>query len=181
MYIFCVTSIFFPIQSANQSAIKAMGRSDLFLKFEIIKKIVGVVALLSTIWFGVYAIALSWLGVSLFSQIINAYPNRRLLGYGYLEQLRDIPPVILLAVFMGACVHCIEFLPLQLIVTSVSEFWPSAPVSISAGPSCSTWRRIPTVSTPSSPSLKRRKKTDRKTQKMRAWPRPNPLLFIRCL
>lgn len=117
MYIFCVTSIFFPIQSANQSAIKAMGRSDLFLKFEIIKKIVGVVALLSTIWFGVYAIALSWLGVSLFSQIINAYPNRRLLGYGYLEQLKDVLPAILLAVFMGACVHCIEFLPLPLIVT----------------------------------------------------------------
>ena len=57
--IFCVTYLFYPIHTANLNAIKAMGRSDLFLKMEIQKKIIGIILLLSTMWFGVMAMAYS--------------------------------------------------------------------------------------------------------------------------
>lgn len=102
--IFCITYLFYPIHTANLNAIKAMGRSDLFLKLEIAKKTVGMVLLLSTMRFGVMVMAYSLLVSSLLCQIINAWPNRKLLNYGYLEQLKDILPSILIAVIMGICV-----------------------------------------------------------------------------
>lgn len=115
--IFCVTFMFFPIHTANLNAIKAMGRSDLFLKLEVIKKIVGIILLLSTMWFGVMAMAYSMLVSSVASQIINSWPNRKLLHYGYLEQMKDILPGILLAVAMGFCVWGVGLLDMPLGLT----------------------------------------------------------------
>lgn len=119
--IFCITYMFWPVHTANLNAINAMGRSDWFLKLEIIKKIMGMTILLSTMWFGVMAMAYSLLLSSVLSQIINSWPNRILLGYGYLEQVRDFAPGILLAVGMGICVYCIGFLPLPIVVTLVIQ------------------------------------------------------------
>lgn len=115
MRIFCFTFMFYPLHTTNLNAIKAMGRSDLFLKLEIIKKVVGVVLLLSTMWHSVMAMAYSMIVSSIASQIINSFPNRKLLKYGYLEQLKDILPSILLAVFMGICVHFIGYINLHAI------------------------------------------------------------------
>ena len=115
--IFCITYMFYPIHTANLNAIKAMGRSDLFLKLEIAKKIVGMILLLSTMWFGVMAMAYSLLVSSVLSQIINSWPNIKLLNYGYLEQLKDIIPSIALAVLMGFCVNLVSLLNLSNIVT----------------------------------------------------------------
>lgn len=106
--IFCITFMFWPIHTANLNAIKAMGRSDLFLKLEIMKKCVGMVLLLSTMWFGTMAMAYSLLVSSVCSQIINSWPNRKLLDYGYIEQLKDILPSIFLSVGMGILVWCIS-------------------------------------------------------------------------
>ena len=119
--IFCITLMFYPIHTANLSAVKAMGRSDLFLILEILKKAVGLTALLSTMWFGVMAMAYSLLFTSVASQIINAWPNKKLLNYGYLDQLKDILPNILLAVFMGACVSFVSYLGLSDIVTLIIQ------------------------------------------------------------
>ena len=115
--IFCITYMFYPIHSANLNAIKAMGRSDLFLKLEIIKKVVGIVLLFSTIWFGVMAMVYSLLVDNICSQIINSWPNRKLLNYRYMEQLKDILPSILLAVGMGVVVYGISGLNLPLPIT----------------------------------------------------------------
>lgn len=115
--IFCITYMFYPIHTANLNAIKAMGRSDLFLKLEIVKKVVGIALLLSTMWFGVMAMAYSLLISSVLSQIINSWPNRKLLRYGYLEQLKDILPGIALAVLMGCCVNLVGLFHLTNIVT----------------------------------------------------------------
>lgn len=119
--IFCITFMFYPIHTANLNAINAMGRSDLFLRLEIIKKAVGVALLLSTMRFGVMAMAYSMLVSSITSQIINSWPNRKLLHYGYIEQLKDIMPSILLAVFMGICVSFVELLDMPLILTALVQ------------------------------------------------------------
>ena len=108
--IFCITYMFWPIHTANLNAIKALGRSDLFLKLEIVKKIVGLTILLCTMRHGVMAMAYSLLLSSVLSQIINTWPNRKLLRYHYLNQLADILPALLLACAMGLAVYCIQFL-----------------------------------------------------------------------
>ena len=121
MRIFCITYMFYPIHTANLNAIQALGRSDIFLKLEILKKIVGIAAVLITMNISVMAMGYSLLVTCVISQMINSWPNRKLLKYTYLEQLRDIMPGILLAVFMGGCVYCISFLKLPDAVTLVIQ------------------------------------------------------------
>lgn len=115
--IFCITYMFYPIHTANLNAIKAMGRSDLFLKLEIFKKVFGLITLIIAMNYGVKVIAYSLLLVELFSQIVNTWPNKKLLKYRYIDQLKDVFPGILLAVFMGICVKCVEILDLNDILT----------------------------------------------------------------
>lgn len=119
--IFCFTYAFYPIHVSNLNALKAMGRSDLFLKLEIIKKIVGLVALLSTMWFGVMIMAYSLLLTSILSQIINSWPNRKLLKYSYLEQLKDILPQIGITILMGIIVFAENFIPINDIIKLVIQ------------------------------------------------------------
>ena len=115
MQIFCLDYMFYPIHTSNLNAMKAIGRSDLFLKLEIVKKIVGISILLGTMWFGATAIALGLLIGSLISTFINAFPNRKLLNYGYFEQMKDMIPNILTAGFMGLVVWCLGFIPINYI------------------------------------------------------------------
>ena len=121
MVIFCITYMFYPVHTANLNAIKAMGRSDLFLRLEIIKKVVGILAVLITFKVSVMAMAYSLLVTSVLSQIINSWPNKKLMNYSYIEQLKDIIPGIGLAVFMGGCVYCINFLHLNNWLTLVIQ------------------------------------------------------------
>lgn len=111
--IFCITYMFYPIHTANLNAIKAMGRSDYFLKLEIAKKVVGMILLLSTMWFGVMAMAYSLLVSSMTSMIINSWPNKELLGYSLKEQIADILPGILIAVIMGIVISFVQLLGLS--------------------------------------------------------------------
>lgn len=117
MRIFCITFMFYPIHTANLNAIKAMGRSDVFLKLENIKKVVGLLILISTMWFGVMIMAYSLLLSTFLSMIINSWPNRKLLEYRYEDQMKDILPSIAIAVFMGFCVYLIQYIGLGEVVT----------------------------------------------------------------
>lgn len=110
LQIFCITYMFYPIHTANLNAIKAMGRSDLFLKLEILKKIIGMILLISTLFISVEAMAYSLLISTLASMIINSWPNKKLLNYSFLEQMKDILPSIVLAVGMGVVVYMIGLL-----------------------------------------------------------------------
>lgn len=115
--IFCFAYAFYPIHTANLNAIKALGRSDLFLKLEIIKKVVGFAVLGATLWFGPMVMAYSMLATTIFSQIINSWPNKKLLGYSYIDQIKDMLPQIILSVIMGAVVYCVTFLKLNDFLT----------------------------------------------------------------
>ena len=115
--IFCLSYAFLPIHTANLNAIKALGRSDLFLKLEIAKKTIGIVALISTMFISVKAMAISVLITSVLSQIINSWPNKKLLNYAYLDQVKDMLPQIIMSVIMGVIVYCVTFIGLNDILT----------------------------------------------------------------
>ena len=104
MQVFCAIYALYPLHTANLNAIKAMGRSDVFLKLEIIKKLLETAILLLTLRLGVFYMALGRLALGLIAQLLNAWPNRRLLDYAYGQQLRDIAPALLLSLLMAACV-----------------------------------------------------------------------------
>lgn len=117
LQIFCITYMFWPIHTANLNAINAMGRSDYFLKLEIVKKAIGMILLLSTMHFGVLVMAYSLLVTTVTSMIINSWPNKNLLGYSLKEQIIDIFPGIFLALLMGLAISLVRLLALPDIVT----------------------------------------------------------------
>ena len=108
--IFCLSYVLWPIHTANLQAINAIGRSDIFLKLEIIKRIAGAIIILITLWGGPYMIALGTVVSSIVSSFINSYPNKKLLNYSYIEQIRDIFPSFILSIIMGAVVYFIQLL-----------------------------------------------------------------------
>ena len=110
--IFCFTYAFFPVNTANLNAIQAMGRSDIFLKLEIQKKIVGFTAIIATMFISVEAMAYSLPVVSVICQIINSIPNKKMINYSYLDQLKDMTPQLLLSFVMGTIVYCLTLLNL---------------------------------------------------------------------
>ena len=121
LQIFCITYMFYPIHTANLNAIKAMGRSDLFLKLEIWKKVIGLILLLATLFISVKAMAYSLLISTLASMIINSWPNKKLLNYSFLEQMKDILPSISLAVGMGIIVYFIGLLNISTLPLLIAQ------------------------------------------------------------
>lgn len=112
--IFCISSMFQIIQTGNLQAIKAIGRSDVTLILEIIKKSAY---LLIVAWFIAFARtpqALAFSGVlcTLIASAVNTFPNRKLIGYSYRAQLSDLLPNFLLSLGMGAITAPISLLPI---------------------------------------------------------------------
>ncbi len=119
LQIYCFTFAFHPVHMCNLQAINAMGRSDIFLKLEIIKKSIGLLSLVIAVFCFDSPIAIAMTGVftAFTSCFINAYPNKKLIGYSYLDQLRDMLPSFLLAVFMLGCVLAVQLLNLGNLLT----------------------------------------------------------------
>lgn len=114
LQICCIDFAFYPIHTANLQAINAMGRSDVFLRLELIKKSYGLAILAASVLLfdSVYAIAWGAVVSTLLAAVVNASPNRRLLGYGYLEQMRDVLPAMGLSLIMFLTVSALGRLPL---------------------------------------------------------------------
>jgi teichuronic acid exporter len=110
LQIFCASNSLHPIHTANLQAINALGRSDVFLKLEIIKKIIGLIILGISIPFGIYAMAWGVLLSGIISTFINTYPNLKLLNYSYIEQWKDIMPSLGISLVMGAVVYTLNLL-----------------------------------------------------------------------
>jgi len=117
LQIFCAIYALWPIHTANLQAINALGRSDIFLKLEIIKKLLGILILIITISHGVYAIAIGSIVSGIISSFLNAYPNIILLNYSIKEQFSDLCPSLLISLIMGGVIYTIHWLDLPDIMT----------------------------------------------------------------
>jgi len=110
----CFTYAFWPVHTANLQAVKALGRSDVFLKLEIIKKTYGVVILIATIPFGLTAMMFGRCIATVLSSIVNASPNKKLMNYSYMEQIKDMLPSVVLSVIMCVVVLLVGMLDINL-------------------------------------------------------------------
>ena len=107
--IMCVAYSFWPIHIANLQALNAVGRSDIFLKLEVIKKAVGLVVLLIGIRYGAITLVALKAVADFICTFINAWPNKKLLNYSIGEQWIDILPSIVVSCLMGIIVYGIQF------------------------------------------------------------------------
>ena len=127
----CFVYAFWPIHTTNLSAINAVGRSDIFLKLEFIKKGYSLVALVAAIFFfrTPIGIAMAAAITAPLGSFVNAYPNKKLLNYGFVEQMMDFVPSLFLSFGMGCALYFggklltenLNLSPILLLVTSVAS------------------------------------------------------------
>lgn len=96
----CLYLATIPLSTTNVQAIKAIGRSDVYLKLEIITKTIGLIALLVVMDDGVMAISYSLFVYYFFATLMNSFAAKKYINYGLLELLKDISPNVLLTLTM---------------------------------------------------------------------------------
>lgn len=116
LQIICFSMMWYPIHAINLNLLQVKGRSDLFLRLEIIKKVVGLSILVITLPLGLVYFCLGNIVSSMFSLVINTYYTGKLINVGYFKQMRDLLPIFGLSLFMWLSVHCaIYFIPNMLL------------------------------------------------------------------
>lgn len=105
-----LTFMWMPIHTANIQIIKAMGESRIILRLQMVRKFIEIIILMISIEYGVIAIALGELVSTLISFAINLYPNKRLINYGPLEQVKDILPALTASTIMGVLIYQLNYL-----------------------------------------------------------------------
>lgn len=121
MQILCLYWMTQPIQTANWQIIKAVGRSDLCLRLEFLKKGIGVIMVIVAMEFGVVAIAISAAAFGVVSMIINMLPNKKLINYSIQEQLLDVIPSLLASLAMGVIIYIISFIEMPTVVLLIIQ------------------------------------------------------------
>lgn len=116
LQIICLNMMWYPIHAINLNLLQVKGRSDLFLKLEIWKKIIGVAILCVTVPMGLKAMCWGSLASSIISLIINTHYTGELINYGFLRQMCDLLPTLLYSFSMGVIVWIIvQFIPNDLL------------------------------------------------------------------
>lgn len=114
LQIICIAQMWYPVHAINLNILQVMGRSDLFLKLEIIKKIEGITVLCITLPFGIIAMCFGQWFNAIFGLVVNTYYSGKLLNAGLLPQIKMYIPTLLNSLVMGAiCLGVTQTLPEQ--------------------------------------------------------------------
>lgn len=105
LQIICLASMWYPVHAINLSLLQVKGRSDLFLRLEIIKKILITVVVFVCVPFGIIGICCGSVFTSLACLAINTYYTGKLINVGFVRQMMDMTPTLLASLAMGAVVY----------------------------------------------------------------------------
>lgn len=125
LQMYCFVYALLPIHTTNLQVLNGMGRSDLFLRLEVIKKVVGIAILTFTVFVlrDLHLIVAGYMVSGVISTFINAAPNRRVIGYAYHEQIRDILPAFVMALASAGITLLVTLVnlpdPLTILVQAV--------------------------------------------------------------
>ncbi len=113
LQILCFSMMLYPLHSLNLNMLQVQGRSDLFLKLEIIKKCVGVIPILLGIFINIYWMLIGSVITGFFAYYINAYYSGPAIDYSIKEQVKDILPSFSIAIIMALIVYIMSYIPIS--------------------------------------------------------------------
>jgi O-antigen/teichoic acid export membrane protein len=158
LQLLCLSSMLFPLHSLNLNILNVKGRSDLFLRLEIIKKLLAVPVIVAGIAMGIRAMLIGLIILSVVSYFINSYFSGRLIHYSVKDQISDIMPSFLLALVLSVLIYSITFIsgipPLLLLIIQASIFLTLA-VIISKALKMKGYFEIRNILTDKIPKLKK--------------------------
>jgi teichuronic acid exporter len=111
LQLLCLVGLLYPLHLINLNVLQALGRSDYFLRLEIIKKILVVINIVVTWRFGISAMICGMIAFSTIAYYLNSYYTGVLIGYSIRDQLRDLSTYLIMAVLMGTAVYVAGLLP----------------------------------------------------------------------
>lgn len=110
----CFAQMWYPVHAINLNLLQVKGRSDLFLRLEVIKKIIGIIVVCCTLPFGLLALCWGGLVSSIIGIVINTYYTGKLIHLGFFKQMKDLLPTLLLSLATGAVVYLtVTFIPMN--------------------------------------------------------------------
>lgn len=128
--IICLQMMLYPLHAINLNMLQVQGRSDLFLKLEIVKKCVGIIPILLGIFINIYWMLWGSVGTGIFAYYLNSYYSGKFLNYSTIAQVKDILPSFGVAVLMAILTYAVSLislspfilLPLQILVGTIVTF-----------------------------------------------------------
>lgn len=130
LQIICFQMMLYPLHAINLNMLQVQGRSDLFLKLEIIKKFIAIVPIALGIFINIYWMLIGSVFTGFIAYYLNAYYSGIFLAYSIKEQIKDVMPSFIKALFMALIVYSVSFinispyilLPVQLIIGAIVIF-----------------------------------------------------------
>ena len=117
LQILCFAEMLYPLHAINLNILQVKGRSDLFLKLEVIKKIVAILPIVLGITLGIKFMLWGAVCTSVISFFLNSYYSGHLVNYSTMNQIKDIFPTFLIASFVAGTIWCLSFLNLSIYFT----------------------------------------------------------------
>lgn len=115
--IICLSGLLYPLHLYNLLILQVKGRSDLFLKLEIVKKVLSTVVLIISFYFGLYGLLWGQLVFSILALFMNTYFAGNMINYDMQNQLKDMLPLFVLVAFVGICTYSLDY----FILSSLSD------------------------------------------------------------
>lgn len=112
--IYCLIRMFTPLESVNGDAVRSLGKGDVFLKQQNLKRITSIIILFFTVQYGPLVMAYGLIISSFKDQMIQAWSSYKYLNYGYLKQLKDILPTLLIGSIMGIVVYLVGLININI-------------------------------------------------------------------
>lgn len=109
LQILAIAFMWDPVMRINHSVINAMGRSDYFLFAEVLKKLIGIVILVTTIPFGIKIMCTGLIVYSFADMAIIIFFNQKLTGLGWGKQAKELFPILLLSLCQGVLMYAIVY------------------------------------------------------------------------
>ncbi len=123
LQLLCLVGLLYPVHAINLNVLQSLGRSDLFLRLEIIKQLLIVINIILTWKLGIEAMIIGMFILSIISWLLHGYYIRELINYSLKEQLLDIIPYMIISLVMGSLVYGIGLYSFQnelmLLVTQI--------------------------------------------------------------
>ncbi len=113
LQIICFSGMLYPLHAINLNILQVKGRSDLFLKLEIIKKIIAVIPIAIGIFYGIEFMLWGSVCTSFVAFFLNSYYSADLIGYPTLRQIKDVLPTFLVSLIVAGIMWGLSFLPLS--------------------------------------------------------------------
>jgi teichuronic acid exporter len=111
LQLLCLGAMLFPLHALNLNILNVKGRSDLFLKLEIVKKALAVPVIIIGVFLGIRAMLLGMIVLSITAYFINSFYSGKLINYSVREQIKDIMPSFLLSLVVSLIAYSLKIIP----------------------------------------------------------------------